>query len=295
MNTIAMSWTCNLLLFLPGFLLIGGFLAAVIIFIVKLRARKWLKVLLGFLALPLLLVVYYYSLVLLLPLKPFANAPLASRIYPCWLMNAKNCTARKDCRPGIRLEREGPVCHNRASDTVKTGVGKTLDPVFIKSFGQKCQLAETCGDLAKIDCGASYDGPLYYVRVSTREIVSKCGGWCYTPEAASTGLCADTVCPPAEWTCSEDSCEAISFRAKELLEFSNHCFKDADCEIRNFGCPFGCESYLNKNAGQTREIERLVKKYGENCPVCQYGCYTPEGRTVVCRQGKCVEARDENN
>jgi hypothetical protein len=62
-----------------------------------------------------------------------------------------------------------------------------------RQFGEKCRLERTCGDLLGIDCDAAVDGPYYYVRRDSLEVVSRCGGYCMS------GTCTD--CPPKAWTC----------------------------------------------------------------------------------------------
>jgi hypothetical protein len=61
-------------------------------------------------------------------------------------------------------------------------------------FGERCRLERACGELWGIDCEAAVDGPYYYVKPSTLEIVSRCGGFCMG------GRC--TNCPPREWKCA---------------------------------------------------------------------------------------------
>lgn len=62
-----------------------------------------------------------------------------------------------------------------------------------RQFGEKCRYERACGDLIGIDCEAAVDGPYYYVRRESLEIVSRCGGYCMS------GTCTD--CPPKGWTC----------------------------------------------------------------------------------------------
>jgi len=61
-------------------------------------------------------------------------------------------------------------------------------------FGDHCRLERTCGALWGIDCEAAVDGPYYYVKPDTLEVVSRCGGYCMG------GRC--TNCPPKEWNCA---------------------------------------------------------------------------------------------
>lgn len=60
-------------------------------------------------------------------------------------------------------------------------------------FGERCRLERACGELWGVDCDAAVDGPYYYVKRDTLEVVSKCGGFCMG------GRC--TNCPPREWKC----------------------------------------------------------------------------------------------
>jgi hypothetical protein len=60
-------------------------------------------------------------------------------------------------------------------------------------FGPHCHLERTCGSLLGVDCNSASDGPYYYVRAGSLEVVSRCGGFCMG------GRCTD--CPPKEWTC----------------------------------------------------------------------------------------------
>lgn len=68
-----------------------------------------------------------------------------------------------------------------------------VDPLY---YGDNCVLLEMCGELASIDCNSAADGPLYYVKVQTKEIVGYCGGFCMAPRE---DRCQN--CPPQDWTC----------------------------------------------------------------------------------------------
>jgi hypothetical protein len=61
------------------------------------------------------------------------------------------------------------------------------------TFGDNCSLHKECGALLGIDCQSAADGPYYYVKKDTLEVVARCGGFCMG------GHC--TNCPPAGWTC----------------------------------------------------------------------------------------------
>ena len=123
-------------------------------------------------------------------------------------------------------------------------------------------------------------------------MVSRCGGWCRSPETLGTNPCGGNVCPPKEWVCDSNSCEGIERRIRDLLERGNYCGKDEDCMAESYGCPFGCENLLNRNYEGIKEVEKLSEKYRKKCPACFYGCaISPKGAEIVCRQSKCVDIR----
>lgn len=62
-----------------------------------------------------------------------------------------------------------------------------------QTFGDECRHERSCGGMMGIDCKAAVDGPYYYVRSSTLEVVSVCGGAC---------MRGCTNCPPRDWTCA---------------------------------------------------------------------------------------------
>ncbi len=68
------------------------------------------------------------------------------------------------------------------------------DDKIRQRFGDRCRLERACGGLWGIDCDAAVDGPYYYVKPDSLEVVSRCGGYCMG------GRC--TNCPPKEWSCS---------------------------------------------------------------------------------------------
>ena len=69
------------------------------------------------------------------------------------------------------------------------------------------------------------------------------------------------------------------------IEKANYCSIDDDCTIVSFGCPFGCGSYLNKNAG-IANLQSMVSSYQATHLQCEYRCMMPP--VPVCRQGICV-------
>lgn len=76
------------------------------------------------------------------------------------------------------------------------------------------------------------------------------------------------------------------------IEAENYCNASEDCMVVNFGCPFGCESYVNKDVdfkGLKTKISRYHKQYGE----CVYRCLKVVN--PVCVNNKCVEKKCEVN
>lgn len=57
-----------------------------------------------------------------------------------------------------------------------------------------------CGPIGYMDCHSGADGPAYYFRRDSGEIISYCGGYCM---GGPEGRCA-RECPPPQWTCGTD-------------------------------------------------------------------------------------------
>lgn len=72
---------------------------------------------------------------------------------------------------------------------------------------------------------------------------------------------------------------------KSEIENANYCSADSDCTIALFGCPFGCGSYVNKNA-DINHIKFLVAAYKSTNFGCMYDCMSPP--FPVCSNSKCV-------
>lgn len=61
----------------------------------------------------------------------------------------------------------------------------------------QCHVNSTCGELTFVDCGMAADGPAYYVKTASNEVLEVCGGACM----AGPGKEMCVACPPPEWTC----------------------------------------------------------------------------------------------
>lgn len=69
---------------------------------------------------------------------------------------------------------------------------KVSESKIKETFGENCVVQEKCGDMMYVDCNSAADGPAYYVRKGTLEILAKAGGFCMMANSCSG--------PPTEWT-----------------------------------------------------------------------------------------------
>ena len=70
---------------------------------------------------------------------------------------------------------------------------------------------------------------------------------------------------------------------------ANYCQIDQDCLIVDFGCPFGCGSYINKK--EKNKLTNLIDIYKLFQPSCEYTCLRkalPE-----CKNNQCVAKQCE--
>ncbi len=87
-------------------------------------------------------------------------------------------------------------------------------------------------------------------------------------------------------TVNNDGNENLKNQINEKINALNYCNVDEDCVINQFGCPFECNSPINKNA-DLNEVNGLITIYnGMNREACMYQCVQPE--PLKCVQSKCV-------
>jgi hypothetical protein len=89
---------------------------------------------------------------------------------------------------------DGGVVYTLGEFDVPASVMSSIDQA-------QCEAVEICGSTARLDCGSNVDGPLYYFNLQSEGIISTCGGACFAPDAQQQVVC-DTMCPPAQWTCT---------------------------------------------------------------------------------------------
>jgi len=67
---------------------------------------------------------------------------------------------------------------------------------------------------------------------------------------------------------------------------SNYCKSDADCRFVQLGCPFGCNTPINRS--KVVAIRSEIEKHHEaftSCSLCAYDCVLVEG--VRCEKNRC--------
>lgn len=70
------------------------------------------------------------------------------------------------------------------------------------------------------------------------------------------------------------SCDEFKKNINNLIDGANYCITDKDCTLAYFDCPFGCGSYINKNANLAL-IKEKINLYRERCGRCEYYCIRP--------------------
>jgi hypothetical protein len=86
--------------------------------------------------------------------------------------------------------------------------------------------------------------------------------------------------------CFSQDCLSLKEQIQEKIESANYCEVDDDCIIVDFGCPFGCGSYLNKDF-DVNDIQKDIEVF-QSCPEsnCEYKCMRPS--PPICINNKCV-------
>lgn len=88
----------------------------------------------------------------------------------------------------------------------------------------------------------------------------------------------------------EQECQQRMGQIKRQLWIASLCKIDTDCVGASLGCPFGCETSLNK--AQRKEIETIVRTFRKDCVTCEYGCLAPEGE-LKCVAGRCERVSEK--
>ncbi len=86
---------------------------------------------------------------------------------------------------------KGSLTETLRKSLSSTAIGAELSP-------EHCRHIATCGEVTKIDCNATTDGPEMYFNNVSGQLLMACGGACMRgPGLPNSKLC--TACPPPEW------------------------------------------------------------------------------------------------
>ena len=91
----------------------------------------------------------------------------------------------------------------------------------------------------------------------------------------------DALAPEKMGICKANEEEWI----KDAIKKSNYCKQDSDCMVTNFGCPFGCNSLINKS--ENLRVLEWILSYNKSHNECEYKCSAP-AESVTCEEGVCV-------
>ena len=91
----------------------------------------------------------------------------------------------------------GRLTEKLRESLTSSSIGAWLSPAH-------CNRIATCGEVTKIACDGTRDGPEMYFNNASGKLIMACGGACMRgPGLPGSKLC--TACPPPEWkTCSRD-------------------------------------------------------------------------------------------
>jgi len=107
-----------------------------------------------------------------------------------------------------------------------------------------------------------------------------------TPDQANTQDLAKKNVTDYNQMTKKDRCEAEKDFTEQVIARVGHCDTDKECINMNFGCPFGCNSFVNKNE-RIDVAKSTVAKYISSCGKCEYKC-KKETRKPKCVFGRCT-------
>lgn len=110
------------------------------------------------------------------------------------------------CEPGPMRGDGGPI-----ASPVPAAAGRTPVEGALPTGGNLPQglrgrsRAYYCGDIGFVDAGSAVDGPAYYFRRQSGQVITVCGGACM----GDMDRCR-RECPPTGWTCGPVPPEALT-------------------------------------------------------------------------------------
>lgn len=91
---------------------------------------------------------------------------------------------------------------------------------------------------------------------------------------------------------ADGTCAAQTTALQQSMQTANYCEKTEDCTAAYFGCPFGCETLVNRN--EVAKLTPRVQTFNAQCPACKYRCRAIDPKSLVtCQNKRCVRTSNE--
>jgi len=98
----------------------------------------------------------------------------------------------------------------------------------------------------------------------------------------------------ADFVQCENLMQVLEQKVAQEIDEGRQCSTDAQCQVANFGCPFGCWTAVNRSA--VSGIRRALAEYEtakQACGGCVYECMLlPEGH-AACEDSQCIYRADD--
>ncbi|HII71208.1 TPA: hypothetical protein HA265_00455 [Candidatus Woesearchaeota archaeon] len=107
----------------------------------------------------------------------------------------------------------------------------------------------------------------------------------------------DQATPSKTQLADRTDCDILKSNVTELIKGLETCTDDTDCIIDTkvgLVCPFGCVFIRSSQYDEEKvsEVQKLVDRYYEECPVCEYQCAPdPQPEDIRCVENRCVDTR----
>ena len=152
-----------------------------------------------------------------------------------------------------------------------------------------CKIATECAPVLGV-CGSCYQG----VNLEHAEAVAA-----RVQKRNAAASCKHGTPPKAKIDCKERRCTVIGYdtappkdcvqqaaEIRQRINSSRECKTDGDCNLFNYGCPFGCTTPINKQRDLI-PLSGAVSRYRKACPPCKQKC--PAGTfEPYCDKGLCA-------
>jgi hypothetical protein len=85
---------------------------------------------------------------------------------------------------------------------------------------------------------------------------------------------------------SKAECQMLLENLLQNLRTDNYCNHNSDCVSVDLGCPYPCDTLVNRNADIPR-MKALKESHDNICPSCEANCSPPRGNPT-CVDHQCV-------